>query len=256
MVGDIRTSNSGRKFEITAIYQKHGHKYCDVRFLESGYVDSIRYDSMEQGWVKDNLAPVKAGEGCVGYINTRDHWHEYKIWVNMIARCYDPRDKAFPYYGARGVTVCDRWKRFDQFFEDMRMLPGFDEELFRRRELRLDKDILSSGAKIYSPETCQWVSDLANQKQRTYEYNNRHRKYAIFPDGHVEFVEHMSDFCKEHSLHRSNVYNVLRGGQPATKGFRFFWEDDEKCIDYPVAGSTSQVKVLLGKDETPAEDAG
>lgn len=43
----------------------------------------------------------------------------YRIWTGMISRCCNKNHKQFPDYGGRGIFVCDRWKSFVCFFEDM-----------------------------------------------------------------------------------------------------------------------------------------
>lgn len=83
---------------------------------------------------------------------------------------------------------------------------------------------MSVNEKIYSPQNCLWVSDLENQKRRTVEYNNNHKKFVIFPDGHTEQVLNISDFCKTYNLHRQNVTLCLNGKQKSTKGFKFYKE--------------------------------
>ena len=35
---------------------------------------------------------------------------EFVVWYRMLARCYDRNDRNYRRYGARGVTVCDRWR--------------------------------------------------------------------------------------------------------------------------------------------------
>lgn len=47
-------------------------------------------------------------------------WHapEYKIWAAMIQRCTNPKDRDFSYYGGRGITVCERWRGFSDFYTD------------------------------------------------------------------------------------------------------------------------------------------
>lgn len=224
---EIQKNNKGLEFVIEGVDKEKSdsdHRYYHIRFLKSGYRDSVRSDSIKKGLVKDNLTESCCGVGKVGYINTRQHFKEYKIWENMIYRCYSPSDKSYKYYGAKGVTVCKRWHRFDQFFEDMFNIPGFDINLFQQNKLRLDKDILSSENKVYSPETTMWVSELENQKQRALEYNMRYKKYAIHPDGHIELITNVTDFCKNNNLHRQNVNLCLAGKRSSTKGFKFYKE--------------------------------
>lgn len=43
----------------------------------------------------------------------------YNSWGNMIQRCTNPKNTGYPYYGGRGITVCDRWRSFDNFLADM-----------------------------------------------------------------------------------------------------------------------------------------
>ena len=226
-IGEIHANRNGAQYIIEskdAEKSDQKHIYYKIRFLESGFRASVRGDDITRGYVKDGLSKSCCGVGIIGYANTREHWHEYKIWNNMIHRCYDPNDKGYRYYGLKGVAVCERWKRFDMFLQDIRTLPGFDQTLFDNHSLKLDKDILSRETKIYSPETSMWVSDLENQVQRTKEYNAKHKKFAIFPDGHTEQILHVTNFCKEHGLHRPNVTACLSGRQKTHLGYSFYKE--------------------------------
>ena len=90
-------------------------------------------------------------------------------WDNMFRRCYKPTDDAYPQYGGVGVTVCDRWKSFKNYFYDVQKLPGFDRDKVISNELQLDKDeyylsrgIYDKSQYQYSPETCQWISTYNN----------------------------------------------------------------------------------------------
>ncbi len=52
----------------------------------------------------------------------------YHRYSKMIKRCHDENNSRYPYYGARGIKVCDRWlESFDNFLEDME--PSFKEGL-------------------------------------------------------------------------------------------------------------------------------
>jgi hypothetical protein len=41
---------------------------------------------------------------------------EHKIWNAMKQRCQNPNCDAYPNYGGRGISVCERWKDFETFF--------------------------------------------------------------------------------------------------------------------------------------------
>tara|TARA_R110002124_G_scaffold201362_6_gene367868 strand:+ start:687 stop:1016 length:330 start_codon:yes stop_codon:yes gene_type:complete len=51
-------------------------------------------------------------------------------WEKMIAKCEDKNHPDYPFCGERGITVCERWKDFQSFLEDMGEHPN-DYELFR-----------------------------------------------------------------------------------------------------------------------------
>jgi hypothetical protein len=44
---------------------------------------------------------------------------EYRSWNHMKQRCLNPNVDVYEYYGGRGITVCERWREFEAFFEDM-----------------------------------------------------------------------------------------------------------------------------------------
>lgn len=77
----------------------------------------------------------------------------YKAWVNMLRRCYSSSlKKMYPTY--KDASVCKEWHTFSNFREWM-IAQDFQGKA-------LDKDILFSGNKLYSPETCVFVSAKTN----------------------------------------------------------------------------------------------
>jgi len=77
---------------------------------------------------------------------------------HMIARCYMPTHASYPWYGERGITVCDRWREsFDNFAEDM--ADSYDPAL------QLDRINSDLG---YSPDNCRWVTREANLLNRRF----------------------------------------------------------------------------------------
>lgn len=82
----------------------------------------------------------------------------FNSWRGMIERCTSPANKKFHHYGGRGITVCDRWRTFQNFLDDMGERPA---------GMELDR-IDSHGD--YCPANCRWISHKANTNNRT---NNR-----------------------------------------------------------------------------------
>lgn len=81
---------------------------------------------------------------------------EYRAWQTMRLRCTVPTNPAYKDYGARGITVCDRWLySVENFVADMGLKPTPEHELDRR-----DNDL------GYSPENCRWVTRKVNDRNR------------------------------------------------------------------------------------------
>lgn len=47
------------------------------------------------------------------------HHHKYGMWLNMRQRCENPDNPGYANYGRRGIYVCEEWKSFPKFWEDM-----------------------------------------------------------------------------------------------------------------------------------------
>ena len=47
----------------------------------------------------------------------------YRSWASLLQRCLNPKNEYYYRYGGRGIKVCDRWKDFSKFLEDMGTRP-------------------------------------------------------------------------------------------------------------------------------------
>lgn len=217
----IQTKNYGPA-EIIGPGQKYG--YQKVRFLNTGHVDEFRDDAIRRGEIRDKYAVTLCGVGIIGNIKTRGkNKRMYTVWRNMIVRCYKPgNNQAY----LHKVTVCDRWLTFEFFFHDVQELPGWDEQKFSGGQLVLDKDLKQRNflSKIYSPETCVWVSKHLNAPIQDAQQK---MFVGISPDGRRYESSNITDFARFFGLGRRQISAVLHKRFASTMGWTFHYIDEE-----------------------------
>lgn len=85
----------------------------------------------------------------------RSYSSEYRTWANLKDRCMNPNSKGFKGYGGRGITVCDRWSIFENFFIDMGARPTPNHSIER-----VDNNL------GYSKDNCVWATRKQQQRNR------------------------------------------------------------------------------------------
>ncbi|MGX6999940.1 hypothetical protein [Caballeronia sp. KNU42] len=89
---------------------------CDCGNEFVAYINNVKKgNSKSCGCIRDAKRPfnnLKHGRARIGD-------RAYKSWTHMLGRCNNPKDAKYPDYGARGISVCERWLSFENFLEDM-----------------------------------------------------------------------------------------------------------------------------------------
>ncbi len=99
---------------------------------------------------------------------------EHNSWRSMMARCYNSNDKVFHHYGGRGISVCERWHKFENFFLDMGSRP---------EKMSLDRTDVDGD---YCKDNCKWST------QKTQMLNTRRNHHLSF-DGETRTISEWSD---------------------------------------------------------------
>ena len=168
-------------------------KTVKVRFADTGYESITKSDHIRHGRVKDPMRPKIYGVGFLGVGRHSSgkngkNTYKYNVWRSMLARCYCPKTQIKqPTY--IGCSVSPDWHNFQNFGDwfDDNYIDGF----------QLDKDKLSgcSRGKLYSKETCTFISPKENNtvsQAKEYKFKS--------PSGEVVVFVGLNEFCRNNNL--------------------------------------------------------
>lgn len=132
----------------------------------------------------------------------------HNCWHSLRERTRNPNCPCYLQYGAKGITCCERWNKFENFLEDMGERPG--------KEYSIDRIDNTLG---YTPENCRWA---------THTEQNRNRSCCIYIE-----IEGKKQTVKEWSIElgikRQTIERRLKLGwsdydavtQPVVRGQKF-----------------------------------
>ena len=160
-LGETNINKYGRKMKII--------EYIDINNItvefEDGYKKKGRYDRFKAGDIihYNDKAILGVGYYGKGDFDIKDDNGKmsflYNEWHSMLARCYNPNaQKSNKNKSYVGCSVCEEWHNFQNFAK------WYTDNFYQieNERMRLDKDILVKGNKIYSPENCIIVPETIN----------------------------------------------------------------------------------------------
>lgn len=120
--------------------------YWRVR-CECGLIKEVRRTFIMDG----------SSAGCVA-CHSRKHGMEgtptYNSWTQMKRRCLNQNTDSYKYYGARGISICNRWLKFENFLADMGCRP---------EGKTLDRIDVNGN---YEPRNCRWAELKVQMRNR------------------------------------------------------------------------------------------
>lgn len=222
LIGEVYYPNEGGSVTIL-------EKVKPVRSLvkfndEKGYEYVVRDADIKRGMMKNPYKPRYFG---VGYLGVGEHKTSisgkqnpvHQVWSNMVARCFS--DKRKYYY--KDCTLHTEWLDFQVFAEWYELQIGCDSGY------ELDKDLMYSGNKHYSPKTCCLLPRDINQalsifykkdsylkagvsvrKSGTYRYKISKGGKAKFSKPYKTEMEAFHEYVKEKEIHIKELANAYK----------------------------------------------
>ena len=156
--------------------------------------------------------------GCLRHKHSHNYLHGksksalYQMWKSMLYRCESPKNIAYKFYGARGITVCDEWHNFSVFEK-------WVKETKPNADYTIERIDVNKG---YYPNNCTWIplNKQANNRRSCVmiTYNN---------DTH-----NLMEWCKLLNLDYKRVHNRM---------YKLGWTF-EKAISTPIDIKKSKVE--------------
>ncbi len=136
----------GDKFGLWTVLKEvdaeEKRKHYEVQ-CECGFIRVLKGIRLRFG---DSIGCRSCGSAKHGLVHSKT----YSTWECMIQRCTNPNQTKFKDYGGRGIKVCDRWLKFENFLEDM-----------GQRPVGLEIDRINNNGN-YEPGNCRWVTRKEN----------------------------------------------------------------------------------------------
>lgn len=128
----LTTTQAGRFFECRCACEKQTIRVVQQSSLRAGRSKSCGCFNVD----------LKTKHGAA----LKETLNEYRTWVRMMHRCYNPKDKSYKNYGGRGIKVSAEWHDPSVFVQDMGIRP---------EGLTIERKDVNLG---YSKENCIWAS--------------------------------------------------------------------------------------------------
>lgn len=105
--------------------------------------------------------------GCQQGTHKMSHTRTYQIWEGMKRRCRPDLAETYPYHAGKGITYCEEWSKFENFFADMGETPD---------GMSLDRIDVNGN---YCKENCRWATNSLQGYNKGLDPNNTSGKSGV-----------------------------------------------------------------------------
>ena len=164
---------------------------------------------------RDQLVAAQERAKEVNTVHGMTNTRVFRIWQGMKRRCLNRKRPEYKNYGGRGITVCERWMDFRNFFEDM----GQPRDGYSLERIDVNGN--------YEPGNCVWAS-------RAQQASNKRTNVFIEIDGEVYTLRQCAERFR---INEGTLHSRLR---------ILGWSVDEALRTKPKTGNNQNTRKQSG----------
>jgi len=183
---------TGKKFGVLTVLRRVSAKKSTWKCLcDCGNITDVYRGHLIDGHTRSC--------GCIG---NRTHGmsktRQYTIWSHVIDRCTNANSDYYKNYGGRGITVCEKWRKFEGFWEDMQN--GYADDLTIERD---------NNDGNYEKGNCRWAT-------KSEQNRNTRRSVKLSFRGNVK---NLSEWSREVGISSMTIRHRLMNGWSIERSF-------------------------------------
>lgn len=196
----------GRRFGRLVVTERSSRKGTNAKLLcqcDCGAFKEVGASNLVSGRTVSCGCRIRETQIAAGdrtRTHGRSNTREYTIWNHIIQRCLNPKSPHFRKYGAKGITMSNRWREsFEAFFGDMGPCPSGRHSIDR-----------IDNSRGYEPGNCRWAT-------ATEQARNTSQVRLVAMDGVVRCLSEWAEFA---GMSQQTLRHRIKRGWPFDKAIK------------------------------------